>query len=128
DPAAYNPFHLLFGDCEALWVASAVPGATRIAVVDVPAGVHVLPNGPLDAPAFPKVARARALAGDLPAMLADHTLAAVDRFASICVPTPIYGTRSSTILELEPGRTARYRFAPGPPCVTDFDDVTALLR
>src|SRR5262249_26744359 len=76
DPTAYNPFHLLYGDATALRVASAPPGATAVALDAVPAGVHVLPNGPLDAPTFPKVARARALAGDLAALLADHSLGA----------------------------------------------------
>jgi uncharacterized protein with NRDE domain len=127
DPTRYNPFHLLFGDADRLRVASAPPGAAAVLVAEVPAGVHVLPNGPLDAPDFPKVARARALAADLPGLLADHALAAADPFSSICVHTPIYGTRSSTMLVLEPGRTASYRFAPGPPCVTGFEDVTALL-
>src|SRR5262249_23070406 len=120
-------FHLLFGDANLLRVASAPPGATAVTIEEVPPGVHVLPNGPLDASAFPKVARAKALALDLRALLADHALGANDPFASICVHTPIYGRRSSTILTLEPGRTARYEFAPGPPCLTAYDDVTSLL-
>jgi uncharacterized protein with NRDE domain len=128
DPREYNPFHLLFGDATGLRVASAPPGAAALTIADVPAGVHVLPNGPLDGAGFPKVARARALAdSDVPGLLADHALGAVDPFVSICVHTPFYGTRSSTILVLEPGRTARYQFAPGPPCVTGYDDVTALF-
>jgi uncharacterized protein with NRDE domain len=125
DAEAYNPFHLVYGDAARLRVASAVADAVTIA--DVPAGVHVLPNGPLDSADFPKVARARALAHDLPALLADHGLAAADPFASICVHTPAYGTRSSTILTLGPGRTVSYRFAAGPPCQAGYDDVTDLL-
>src|SRR5262249_9880743 len=104
DPRDYNPLHLLFGAATALRWASAPPGATAGALDDVPAGVHVLPNGPLDGAAFPKVARARALASHLHELLADHALGVADPFASICVHTPIYGTRSSTILRLEPGR------------------------
>lgn len=47
---------------------------------------------------------------------------------ALCIHTPVYGTRSSTIAALAPGRVAHYLFAPGPPCTTPFDDYTALLH
>ena len=47
---------------------------------------------------------------------------------ALCVHTPIYGTRSATILMLSAGRVERYLHAAGPPCRTPFDDVTELLR
>jgi len=46
---------------------------------------------------------------------------------AVCIHTPTYGTRSSTIAALAPGRVAHYLFASGPPCTTPFDDFTALL-
>ena len=40
-----------------------------------------------------------------------------------------YGTRSSTLLRLgEPGTRSEWRFADGPPCETDYEDRSFLLR
>jgi uncharacterized protein with NRDE domain len=47
---------------------------------------------------------------------------------AICVHTSAYGTRSSTILALAPGRVAHYLFADGPPSEARFDDVTGLVE
>lgn len=47
---------------------------------------------------------------------------------ALCIHTPVYGTKSATLLALEPGRVAHYLFADGPPCTTPFAEVTALLR
>jgi uncharacterized protein with NRDE domain len=139
DPADYNPFYLLFGDAAGLRVAAAPHGAASVAIDDVPSGMHVLPNGPLDAPSVPKVARVAALVPDatlaapdlvaaLHRMLGDHELARATPLASICVHTPVYGTGSATVLLFGQGRTLEYHFAAGPPCTTRLDDVTALLR
>ena len=49
-----------------------------------------------------------------------------DPLRTIRVHTPLYGTSSLTMLALEPGRTREYWFAPGPPCVTPFSDVSRL--
>lgn len=46
---------------------------------------------------------------------------------ALCIHTPIYGTKSATVLALEPGRVAHYLFADGPPCTTPFADVSALF-
>jgi len=135
DPADYNPFFLLFGDADGLRLAAAPPDAVAIAISDVPPGAHVLPNGPLDAPSFAKVARVAELVPDatlappalVPAlhrMLGDHAIAAAAPLRSICVHTPIYGTGSATVILAGPGRTLRYLFAAGPPCQTQLDDVT----
>lgn len=48
--------------------------------------------------------------------------------AAICIHTPVYGTRSATVLALVPGRTAHYLYAPGPPCTHDLEDVGLLLQ
>src|SRR5262249_27014466 len=63
-PADYNPFYLLFGDAGGLRLAASPPGAKTIALHEVAPGFHVLPNGALDSPNFPKVARVAALVPD----------------------------------------------------------------
>jgi uncharacterized protein with NRDE domain len=154
DPQAYNPFNLAFGDGESLRIAYARPEG--IEVVSLEPGLHVLANDRLDSPHFPKTRRAAALATPLlqapweelarglQSVLADHVLppraavpppprgavmprAFLRRLQALCIHTPLYGTHSSTLLALAPGgRLAHYLFAPGPPCRTPFDDVTAL--
>jgi uncharacterized protein with NRDE domain len=138
DPGRYNGFNLLYGDAERVRVAYGHEGASVIELADVPDGLHVLPTDRLDSP-VPKVelalARARALADASPssedlvpavrAILSDHSL---PDLRSVCIHTPLYGTRSSTLLELEPGRVARYLFSPEPLCRRGYEDVTSLLR
>ena len=150
DPSAYNSFNLLYGDAAGLRVAYSRREGTRVEIEAVPDGVHVLPNDCLDSGVFPKVERARALAPtsgpveELAAVLRDHDRPPLDqvedppagsRFTrelvrelhALCIHTPAYGTRSSTIVALAPGRVARYLFADGPPCTAALEDVTALV-
>jgi uncharacterized protein with NRDE domain len=136
DARDFSPFNLLFGDAGAVRVAYGRPGVERVAIEEVAPGLRVLPNGPLDAPEIAKVARMRELVAphaarpwrelleSLPAALGDHH--GGDVLHRICVHTPLYGTSSSTLLALEPGRTRGYWFAPGPPCVTPFADLSRL--
>jgi uncharacterized protein with NRDE domain len=139
DPLDYNPFYLLFGDAAGLRVAAAPHGATAITISAVAPGMHVLPNGPLDEPNIPKVARVAELVPDvalpvpelvstLHRMLGDHALAEKNPLASLCVHTAVYGTGSATILLFGVGSTLGYHFAAGRPCTTRLDDVTELLR
>jgi uncharacterized protein with NRDE domain len=131
DPGRYNPFNLLYGDARGLKVAygrEVVP----MTVEDVPAGIHVLPSGPLDAPDFPKVARIRELVAPhvrlgfdqlvprLHAALSDHAAPGLD---AVCIHTTAYGTRSSAIVALAPGRAARYLYTEGPPCTSPLLEV-----
>jgi uncharacterized protein with NRDE domain len=137
DARDFSPFNLLFGEAGAVRVAYGRPGEARVAVDEVAPGVRVLPNGPLDAPEIAKVARMRSLVEPiarrplaelrdlLPAALGDHV--ADDPLRAICVHLPEYGTSSSTILALGPGRALGYWFAPGAPCRAAFEDVTGLL-
>ena len=157
DAREYLPFNLIYGTAETLRVAYGRPTAERLLVGDVPPGVHVLSNEVLDSPALPKVPRARALAErfahtpwpqtvqHLGALLSDHELPEhppvllpeeasrpeiVERarqLQALCIHTPGYGTRSSAILALAPGRVAQYLAAEGPPCQTAYEDVTPLL-
>ena len=157
DAREFNPFNLLYGDAGVLRVAYARPDSERIHVEDVPPGVHVLPNDVLDTPALPKVARARKLAEkaarkpwpetvqDLQTLLADHLLPEhapellpdeeglpevrerMRQYQALCIHTPGYGTRSSAIVALAPGRVAHYLAADATPCQGPYQDVTPLL-
>ncbi len=149
DPTDYNPFNLVFGTAESLVVAYA---RDTMRFVDVPAGLHVLPNGVLDDPGFPKVNRAKDLLADVPpageALLARMKIALADTVPpaalphepaptypedvraalhSLCVRTPLYGTCSAAIVALQPGGVARYLFADGAPDQHDFVDLGAAL-
>lgn len=153
-PAEFNPFNLLYGDAERLRVAYARPDG--LVQADVPEGVHVLPNDFLDHAGIAKVSRARALTGDpsglswaqlshaLKQALADHDLPPLEdveepaqdsRFTrelvrqlqALCIHTPAYGTRSSAIVALLPGRVAHYLATEGPPCTSPWVDVRPLV-
>ena len=155
DPADFNPFNLLYGDARELRVAYARPDRP-ILREDVPAGIHVLPNDVLDAPDLPKVERARVLAAEhvrkpwpllaraLQEVMADHHLPdearlpemppgttysrqQAQQFQALCIHTPYYGTRSSTLLALAPGHVAHCLVAEKPPCQHSFQDLTGQL-
>jgi uncharacterized protein with NRDE domain len=144
-PSEYQPFNLLYGTAEVLRVAYVRPESQRVAWEDVPRGVHVLPNDVLDSPALPKVTRARGLAESLAhtswpelvqglqRILADHELPDGDmeefarQYQALCIHTPGYGTRSSAIVALAPGRVAHYLSSDTAPCQGPFQDVTGLL-
>lgn len=155
DPARYNDFNLLFGDCTHMWVAYGRGDAGAMRLQPLPAGLHVLPNDELDSDEFPKCARAQALlephvSAPWPALraalgrtLADgHTTPKavppqappvfdaemMRSLTALCVRTPTYGTRSSTIVALRPGACAHYLYADGPPDGTPFADVTPLFH
>ena len=156
DARDYNAFNLMWGDAEALFVAYARDGRATLEIEPVPEGVHVLPNDRLDDAESPKVARARALLapyvhGDFATLesalertLADRVrpeLAALPdwplpttmtrellrELSALCIRTPLYGTRSSTLLALTPGGVGKYLYADGPPDETEFVDVTPLF-
>jgi uncharacterized protein with NRDE domain len=153
DARGYNPFNLVFGDARALRVAMAREEDAGVRVHTLGPGLHVIGNDTPGAPSW-KVRRAEELARPLaqlpwfelaPALhrlLADHTLPApeelpvpppwMDRdlarhLQSICVHTPIYGTRSSTLAAIGSDGVMHYAFAAGPPCMTPLFDVTHLL-
>ncbi|MBZ4415695.1 NRDE family protein [Myxococcus sp. RHSTA-1-4] len=152
----FLPFNLLYGDARVLRVAYARSGERRLRREDVPPGIHVLPNDVLDAPALPKVERARMLAAEvahrpwpeleagLKALLADPTLPALEQvpvpeagedlprdflrqLQALCIRTPLYGTRSSTIVALKPGHVGHYLATEVAPGQGPWSDVTGLL-
>lgn len=155
DPTAQNSFNLVFGDAGGLDIAYGRRDAATLTFERIAAGMSVLSNEHIDSPDSPKVARVQALVQPLLArepplaelisrlegVLADHSMpeavpAAADsdlppelarRVQALCVHTPSYGTRSSTVVALAPNRVVTYRHADGPPCRTAFRDLTALL-
>lgn len=123
-PEAYNPFNVMWGDASGVRVAHA--RGPELEVVDVPPGVHVLPNDRLDAPRVPRVARAQALLSELNGDL-DTQLAGVLSDDAVCVRGDVYGTRSASLVGLRPGGVAFYRHADGAPDEAPFEDFTWLL-
>jgi uncharacterized protein with NRDE domain len=151
----YNAFNLMFGDGKELWVAYGRPDAP-VELLALEPGVHVLVNDRMGSPHFPKAHRARSLVEPLAArpwpqlaeglqgVLADHHLPAPESLAplpsglmlppevarqlqALCIHLPRYGTRSATLLALEPGQLRHYRFAEGKPCEATFEDCMGLL-
>ena len=157
DPATSNEFKLSFGDGEQLRAAYSRRGATAIEIENLAAGVHVLCNDRLGSPEFPKAERARVRVVALPRdpwpriksalveVLADESLPdpsdvppippgapfgqdVARCLQAICVKTPVYGTVSSTIAALSPGRVEQYWFSDGQPSQQSFQNMTALTR
>jgi uncharacterized protein with NRDE domain len=132
----YNAFNLFVADAREAYGVSYRGEARSLRLEP---GLHVVGNGALDAAPTAKVvelrARAAHLAGAaLPAALGglaelcrEHRGA--DPFASACVHTESYGTRSSALLALAEAEDASvFRFADGPPCQNDYRDFTPLLH
>jgi uncharacterized protein with NRDE domain len=156
DARAYNEFNLMFGDANGLWLAYGRQGGDgALHAEPMPDGLHVLPNDRLDSPEFPKCERARSLVepsaqatwpelrqtlqealGDdhtvltepPPSAPAFFTTELTTKLSALCVRTPLYGTRSSSVVALQHGRCAHYLHAEGPPDETAFEEVTGLLR
>jgi len=157
DPATYNEFNLIFGDGEGVCAAYGRRDAREVELEILGEGVHVLCNDRLDSPEFPKAARARAqvmsvvsdswqgLKPRLLAVLSDTSLPdpsevpplppgapfdeEVARYLqAIYVKTPVYGTVSSTIAAVSPGRVEQYWFSEGPPSETNLEDMLHLTR
>lgn len=157
DAREYNAFNLVLGDGDALFVAYARRESAAVTIEELAAGkTWILANDRIGSPDFPKSERATELAAPLVAMafpevadgaramLADHDKPPLERvpppregsllphallreLQALCIHTPIYGTRSSSLVALGPGRVEKYLFADGPPCTTAFTDVTARL-
>jgi uncharacterized protein with NRDE domain len=138
----YNWFNLLLADSQRACVISNA--ANRITVTELPPGVHVLTNLEINDPTCPRIARSHQLFAAVPlcdsvtdvppllahlrAILADHTVPLDPRSEEItnrlCIHSPVYGTRSSSVLlQFAHDGAVRYWHAPGPPCRTDFTEV-----
>jgi len=147
----YRPFNLIFGRADDVRLAY---GRDDLTWDDVPSGISVLTNGPLNSARFPKVQRihqqwtALRKTGDAPldvckAILSDPWYpeplsldAVVDsewpldiqaRLHGVNVQTESYGTRSSAIISLGNGRVSRYLYCDMPIRPDGFVDLTEEL-
>ena len=141
----YNPFHLVCGDGEALYLVEYEAGAVETRALGE--GCHIVTNErPEVAAGEPKVRHAwdlleetglwpaepgrtapEGLETALAAILADHGIYGPD---ALCLHGGRYGTRSSAIWRIHPPFAPRDRrafdmvYADGPPCCTPFEPVT----
>ncbi|HUY19657.1 MAG TPA: NRDE family protein [Candidatus Binataceae bacterium] len=140
DGGAYNPFNLLIvSRAEAL---VAYNRRDLIETARLAPGLHLLTNLDVDDFECPKISRAfdhfAELARDgefaanplaqrarLRQLLADHATPLDSRSAApnaICLHLDDYGTRSSSMIFLgAEAQTVAHFFAPGPPCVTEYE-------
>lgn len=130
DPTAYNPFHLVLADTHGAVVVWSDGGALS---THLPGPLFAISERSFGAAPSQ---RETWLSQQLP-LLDDPSDEDLLRFLGhhhdptldgVCVhwEDHNYGTRSSTVLRL--GRTQRYLWTAGPPCVTPRVDDTALLR
>lgn len=136
-PRTYNPFQLLVADGRRAFVCVY---EERPRVTELAPGPHVLGNADPDDREVPKVARLldaaeRVAAGPpewwlqgLAAVCRDHE-AKGGPLAPTCIHHGGYGTRSSTLLRIDVDpRASELHFADGPPCRTEYEDLSPLLR
>lgn len=157
DPRQYNEFNVLYGDGRGLAAAYGRGGNSKVELEPLGDGVHVLCNDRLGSPEFPKAQEAQAAVESIPSavwdelesslvsVLSDRSLPDVGslgplpegapfdaefarRLQAICVETPVYGTVSSTLAALNPGRVEHYAFCDAAPDSAPFIDVTELAR
>lgn len=153
DPAAYASMNLVWNDAHGLGVAYARREDRTLEVERLARGIHVLCNDRLGctfargdrlaaaiAAALDEDVAWPALAARLAIALGDHTRSALEdtpashlppelerELTATCIHSPLYGTRSATIIASEPGRLIDYLHADGPPCTTQFVDRRGLL-
>ncbi len=146
NPSEYPEFNLAIGDGERLFVVYARHNGLQIHWLKP--GLHILTNDHLLSPKFPKakvlagkiepflaqpwVEFERTLQTALGTHERPPTHELLDdphsplptelahELQALCIHTPFYGTRSSTITALDDHRVTDYLFAPGSPCVTTF--------
>lgn len=157
DPATYNEFNLIFGDGDRVSAAYGRRAAREVELEALGPGVHVLCNDRIGSPEFPKASEARervlaiqtagwpSIKSQLAEVLADGSLpdptevppvppgAPFDQevaryLQAIYVKTPVYGTVSSTLAAVSPGRVEQYCFADAVPSESSFDDVMHLTQ
>ena len=157
DPRLYNEFNLIFGDGQQLLAAYGRNEARTVELEALGKGVHVLCNDRIGSAEFPKADVARARVESIRAtswpevrsalidVLCDRALpdprtvpppppgAPFDEevarhLQAICVVTPVYGTVSSSLAAVSPGRVERYEFSPRAPHAESYRDVSELTR
>ena len=134
---AYNPFNLFVADRRSAHVVSYADAPERH---DLGTGVHVVGNADPAEPtpkteqlrerseACVKAAEPMAVLEGLAAVCRSHD-GGGDAFRDACVHAGDYGTRSSVLLILADAADGDVlEFADGPPCATEYEDFTPLLR
>jgi uncharacterized protein with NRDE domain len=131
-----SPFNLLAADGRETWLARLQ--GDRLETRPLPPGIHVVCNRDSDDPSSRKVRRIEDMLRALdPAAGLDVLVAGLaqvlgahpdssNSLENPCVHTVEYGTRSSTVLAVGPGRRT-WRYAGGAPCETKYDDFSRLL-
>jgi uncharacterized protein with NRDE domain len=135
----YNPFNLFVADRDEAFAFTYEEKPRRIAVGG---STIIVGNGALDRPTPPKL---EGLEAHVDALGPDEVLDGLAHLCrshdavgprgpldALCVHTPSYGTRSSTLLRLGEGglddSSSVLRFADGAPCENTYEDHTALLH
>lgn len=142
---ARNPFNLLVADPVEAWVATN--HGPEVTLTDLAPGLHLVTNLDLDDPTCPRIARSYQLFAALLAaaapppasrefrdrlrgILSAHDTELDPRSPivgnSLCVHTPEYGTRSSTMLFLDDALCWSYFHANDSPCRVDYQPQAVL--
>jgi uncharacterized protein with NRDE domain len=142
-PADYNGSWLLVGDRTSLFFVDFT-GSDPGTALALPPGIHVLENRPLGetSPKADLVRESLGIAGDgdgdgdgdevargFRRILADHRNPEGEERpnGANCVHLETFGTRSSCIARVPSGTAPpRLWVADGPPCTTDYEDVSGL--
>jgi len=139
--ADYNWFNLLVADREQAFVAGN--HHDEMSVRRLESGLYVLTNLEVDDFTCPRIAKCYArfqavtlpdrasglpaLAAALREILSDHELPLDPRLAvplnTLCIHTPAYGTRSSTLIVHHACGRVEYLHADGPPCQAAYQPV-----
>ncbi len=137
----YGPFNLMLADLER---AVVVDNADGVRITELETGMSVLTNLDVNDPRCPRLANSvprfesvrdmvaaqaslSELVTGLKDVLGDHDNR-IDPdddspLSRLCVHTPHYGTRSSSILVIDGDAELHYFHADGPPCSSDFERV-----
>lgn len=154
DPELYASMNLVYGSASQVSVAYLRRETGGSELLRLGPGIHVLCNDVLGAAGFPRGERLRgsitAALADRPAWpvlwprlasaLGDHTRVALaetppsslaadlaNQLTAICIHGEGYGTRSASLVALDPGRVRAYLATDGPPGETAFTDRMGLF-
>jgi uncharacterized protein with NRDE domain len=134
--SSYNPFNVVLADGRDAFVViyEEKPLVTQLAQ-----GAHVIGNADPDSARVPKVARLLAEAQRVAVGRSEDALQRLARLCGghdgsgppiedTCIHAGPYGTRCSMLLQrkTDPAED-QFLFADGPPCETEYEDLTPLL-
>lgn len=141
---AYNPFNLLVASESAAFVVTN--DGSCLQTTRLPEGLHLLTNLDLNDPTCPRIATSHQLLAtigipvnldanqpaqlvrSLQQVLASHDVPLDPRARTLtdtlCIHSPAYGTRSSSIVLIPPAPSPiEYWHAAGAPCTTQFNRI-----